>query len=94
VQYLLRHHGHGIAADGQFGPGTHNAVVAFQRGRGLTADGIVGANTIAALGPVLRRGASGDAVRALQYLLRTKFSAGIGVDGSFGPGTETAVKVN
>jgi peptidoglycan hydrolase-like protein with peptidoglycan-binding domain len=25
--------------------------------------------------------------------LRNKFSAGIGVDGQFGPGTETAVKV-
>jgi peptidoglycan hydrolase-like protein with peptidoglycan-binding domain len=92
VQYLLRHHGHNIAADGQFGPGTHNAVVAFQRGRGLAADGIVGANTVAALGPVLRSGATGDAVRAVQYLLRTKFGAGISVDGQFGAGTDGAVK--
>lgn len=90
----MRHHGHNIAADGAFGPGTHNAVVAFQRGRGLTADGIVGPNTIAALGPVLRQGATGDAVRALQYLLRTKFGAGISVDGQFGPGTNGAVVVS
>ena len=32
-------------ADGIFGKGTTNAVVAFQRANGLTADGIVGPNT-------------------------------------------------
>lgn len=31
--------------DGIFGAGTHNAVMAYQRSRGLTADGIVGCNT-------------------------------------------------
>lgn len=35
----------GIAADGAFGPQTHNATTAFQRVHGLTPDGIVGANT-------------------------------------------------
>jgi len=39
----------GIAADGQFGPGTRTAVLTFQRSRGLTADGIVGPNTWAKL---------------------------------------------
>ncbi len=32
-------------ADGDFGVGTRNAVIAFQKKRGLTADGIVGRNT-------------------------------------------------
>jgi peptidoglycan hydrolase-like protein with peptidoglycan-binding domain len=36
-------------ADGIFGSGTHNAVVAFQRANGLVQDGIVGKNTIAKL---------------------------------------------
>ena len=31
--------------DGIFGAATYNAVVAYQRSRGLTADGIVGCNT-------------------------------------------------
>jgi peptidoglycan hydrolase-like protein with peptidoglycan-binding domain len=34
-----------ITADGIFGPATRANIVAFQRGYGLTADGIVGKNT-------------------------------------------------
>jgi len=40
----------GIGADGDFGPGTKAAVIAFQRKKGLLADGIVGRGTWAALG--------------------------------------------
>ena len=36
--------------DGDFGPGTQAAVLAFQRSEGLLADGIVGARTAVALG--------------------------------------------
>ena len=40
----------GTAADGDFGPKTHAAVVAFQTSKGLVADGIVGPKTWAAIG--------------------------------------------
>ncbi len=36
--------------DGNFGPGTRNAVIAFQQSKGLQADGIAGPATLAALG--------------------------------------------
>ncbi|MEV5687529.1 peptidoglycan-binding domain-containing protein [Streptomyces sp. NPDC052164] len=46
IQCLLIHKGFGVGAvDGDFGPATYNAVVAFQKNRGLDYDGIVGANT-------------------------------------------------
>lgn len=35
----------GYGADGSFGQATHNAVVAFQKAKGLAQDGIVGAQT-------------------------------------------------
>jgi peptidoglycan L-alanyl-D-glutamate endopeptidase CwlK len=35
--------------DGMFGPGTESAVIAFQKSKGLTPDGMVGPNTAAAL---------------------------------------------
>lgn len=40
----------GITADGDFGPNTKKAVIAFQKKHGLAADGIVGQNTWKALG--------------------------------------------
>jgi len=38
------------AVDGDFGPGTRDAVIAFQQSNGLQADGIAGPATLAALG--------------------------------------------
>ncbi len=49
VQLLLRKSGSGIAADHVFGPKTTAAVKAFQKGKGLTEDGIVGDKTWPAL---------------------------------------------
>ena len=46
------------AADGIFGSGTRDAVKYFQRTNGLTADGVVGSATAAALGMTLSGGSS------------------------------------
>ena len=40
----------GTAADGDFGPNTHRAVIAFQTSKGLVAEGIVGPYTWKAIG--------------------------------------------
>ena len=80
----------GIAADGDFGPGTERAVKEFQEANGLAVDGIAGPDTFTAMGlhelVLLRKGSRGDAVKKLQEGL------GIGADGIFGGGTEAAVK--
>lgn len=49
LQALLDDHGANLAQDGKFGPLTLAAVETFQRDNGLPADGIVGAETWAAL---------------------------------------------
>ena len=53
VQRLLIRAGYSVGpagADGIFGQGTYNAVVKFQKDKGLSADGIVGPDTKKALG--------------------------------------------
>ncbi|MFS0696733.1 peptidoglycan-binding domain-containing protein [Streptomyces nitrosporeus] len=45
IQCLANYHGYSLSVDGQFGPSTYNAVIAFQRARGIGADGIVGPST-------------------------------------------------
>ncbi|MHA6263226.1 peptidoglycan-binding domain-containing protein [Arenibacterium sp. CAU 1754] len=80
----------GIAADGDFGPGTEKAVRDFQAANGLAVDGIAGPDTFTAMGLheliLLRKGSRGAAVKKLQEGL------GIGADGIFGSGTEAKVK--
>lgn len=70
IQYLLRARGFtNDKPDGIFGARTAISVRAFQRMNGLTADGIVGAQTFPSLIKKIKRGDRGDAVRALQVLL-------------------------
>jgi peptidoglycan hydrolase-like protein with peptidoglycan-binding domain len=88
--------------DGVFGSVTRNAVIAFQEGEGIAADGIIGDATWQRMPadpdtPVLRRGSAGSAVSGLQKGLRKLGGAGSATDpgpadGDFGPRTETAVK--
>lgn len=85
---------------GTFDTTTEQAVKDFQQGAGLTVDGVVGPLTWQAFPadpntPLLKRGASGSVVTALQKGLK-KYSTPAtdpgAVDGDFGPKTEAAVK--
>jgi len=45
AQVQLNKYGHRLSVDGIFGSGTRSATIAFQRSRGISADGIVGPTT-------------------------------------------------
>lgn len=95
IQHLLRAHGYNVTVDGKYGPQTRTEVRNFQLAKGLGADGVVGPLTWAALiqGQQIDQGDSGQAVRALQVLLREKFGyASVNVDADFGPLTDAAVR--
>ncbi|MBP1042427.1 peptidoglycan-binding protein [Vagococcus sp. BWB3-3] len=49
IQSRLVTIGYSLTVDGVFGSGTKNAVISFQKSKGLAADGIVGAATAASL---------------------------------------------
>ena len=82
----------GLVVDGVYGPLTKAALVkVLQKAIGVAADGIYGTKTNRAV-KVLRKGSTGESVRALQGLLVCSGYTGAYVDGDFGSGTEKAVK--
>lgn len=90
LQFLLRERGYKIATDGRFGYTTESALRKFQKKNKLQVDGKIGWQSWEALTPSLKRGARGNAVRALQSLLGQ--GAGKVVrDGIFGGATEKAL---
>ena len=101
IQYLLRNQGYfKRQPDGIFHKDTARAVRAFQRNKRLKADGIVGAQTWQPLLLRLRKGDRGDAVRALQTILRETtgheaqyLTRDLPVDGFFGSQTEKALGI-
>ena len=91
LQLLLRAWGSAITADGDFGPGTDTAVRAYQKEKTATVDGVAGGQTWGQLAAELAKGASGEAVKAVQLRLAAKGQQ-VEADGAFGPATESAVK--
>jgi len=100
VQYLLRGRGfYKSKIDGIYGSKTVVAVKAFQKSRGLKADGVLGPKTLPLLVTTVKRGSRGDAVRAAQLLARGATGhegqqpyATLETDGVFGIQTEKAVR--
>jgi len=97
LQRLLCARGHAVSVDGSFGPRTESAVEAFQRSKSLAADGIVGPATWSKLIVQIQRGSSGDAVRALQEVMKFHDQSDgegpvIHVDGTFGKQAESFVR--
>lgn len=94
LQYLLDARGARLAVDGQFGPKSQAAVVAFQRSRGLSPSGVVSTATWQKLVVTVRQGSTGPAVRAVQDQVNfrnNKNGRTLAVDGIFGPKTTAAV---
>jgi peptidoglycan hydrolase-like protein with peptidoglycan-binding domain len=100
LQVALQETGHSPGAiDGVFGAQTEAAVKAFQQDRGIAVDGVVGLITWRNIDefaefdePVLQTGSTGLPVRRAQSRLTAAgFDTG-GVDGLFGPQTESGVR--
>ena len=85
------------ALDGDFGPQTKAAVVAFQKSKGLAGGGVVGPTTWGLLAspldgkPRLEQGAKGADVSELQRGLKAAGYDPGPIDADFGPKTKAAV---
>ena len=96
LQYLLNARGAKLAVDGTFGKQTKAAVIKFQRGHHLTADGVIRAATWRALVVTVHKGSTGPAVRAVQDQANFRNLKGTGqtlkVDGIYGAKTAAWVR--
>ena len=94
--------------DGQFGPGTQDAVILFQTQHRLKADGIAGEDTRTRLyassaqtfvptptpkASLLKKGDNGEEVKRMQERLQELGFYSGRIDGDFGGGTEEAVRL-
>ncbi len=91
IQYLLKQHGQSLNIDGDFGSETKSKVQNVQTAYNLTADGVVAESTWKVLIKTVSQGSNGDAVKAVQHLLKNKFGFSLTIDGDFGPNTKSAV---
>jgi peptidoglycan hydrolase-like protein with peptidoglycan-binding domain len=103
LQQLLQSKGfYSGKIDGDFGAGTTNAVLKFQKENGLVPDGIFGSSSWAKLRvvviptsaqglPTLLPGSKGAAVSQAQQLLKDKGYYQGRIDGDFGVGTRDAI---
>ncbi|MEO0825951.1 MAG: peptidoglycan-binding protein [Cyanobacteria bacterium J06635_15] len=95
VQKALAAKGAGVVVDGVYGPATKLAVERFQQVNDLTADGIVGPQTLARLMErvlyLTTPPQQGLDVKTVQQAL-VKAGVNVIVDGVFGAGTQQAVK--
>lgn len=102
IQFLLRSRGYKATTDGVYGAQTESLVKRFQRSKALRASGRVNGPTWEALIVPVKDGNRGDAVRALQSLLRElnlrpqdqneADDRKVALSGIFGPQTQSAVK--
>jgi peptidoglycan hydrolase-like protein with peptidoglycan-binding domain len=100
LQVALKETGHDPGpVDGEFGSQTETAVKAFQQDRGIAVDGVVGPITWLNIDefaefdkPTIRNGSTGLPVRRAQKRLSLAGYDTGGVDGIFGPRTESGVK--
>ena len=81
-----------VPIDGIFGATTGDGVRAIQASRFLAETGVVDAATWEALVIPIGPGATGDAVFAVQRLLREKVAAAVPTDGVYGAVTTAAVR--
>lgn len=91
LQYLLRHWGYSITADGFYGSATQNAVTSFQTARRAVVDGVAGNQTWNQAIMNVSLGSSGEPVKAIQSQL-TAHGIPTTVDGAFGSATQSGVQ--